>query len=65
MNLKNKTILVSSLALAIIIASIMIFRDYSSTSNRLYQTIANLEKINHAGHEMAIDILLDLADVDS
>ncbi|MEN8142776.1 MAG: HAMP domain-containing protein [Thermodesulfobacteriota bacterium] len=65
MSLKTKTIIFSSLALAILIAVIIIFHVYRSADYRLYQTVTKLEMINHAGHEIAIDILLDLADVDS
>jgi len=65
MNLKSRTILFSSLALAILIAALVIFQDYRATNSRLYQTVSRLEMINHAGHEIAIDILIDLGDVDS
>ena len=65
MNLKSKIILLSSLAFTVLIASAIIFQEYRSTNYKLYQTASSLEKINHAGHEIAIEILLNLGDVDS
>lgn len=65
MTLKAQTIFFSSLALTVLIASITIFQAYRSTNHRLYQTITMLDRVNHAGHEIAIDILLDVTDVDS
>ena len=65
MNLKAKTILASSLALAILIAAVILFQGYRTTNDRLYQTVSSLEMINHASHEFAIEILLSLGDVDS
>jgi hypothetical protein len=48
-----------------LIASIVIFQDYRAADSRLYPTPSKLEMINHAGHQIAIDILLDPSDVDS
>jgi len=65
MNIKSQTILLSTSALIILIASVIIFIDYRSTNNRLYQTASKLDMITHATHEIAIEILLDLKDLDS
>ena len=65
MTIKSKTVLFSASALTVLIASIIIFQGYRSTNYRLYQTVSKLEMVNHATHEIAIEILLDLKDVDS
>ena len=65
MNLKSKILLLSSLAITVLIASAIIFQEYRSTNYKLYQTVSNLEKIKHAGQEIAIEILLNWEDVDS
>lgn len=65
MTIKNKTILFSSLALTLLIATGIFFQVYRMTNSRLYQTVSKLERVNHAGHEIAIAILLDLTTADS
>ncbi|MEN8136625.1 MAG: methyl-accepting chemotaxis protein [Thermodesulfobacteriota bacterium] len=65
MTIKANTILFSALALTVLIASIIIFQGYRATNHRLYQTISKLDMINHGAHKIAIEILLDLKDVDS
>ena len=64
MTLRFKTILFSAIALAILIAAISIFQGYKATNYRLYRMLTKLEMINHASHEITIDILLDLTNVD-
>lgn len=65
MTIKSKTVLFSASALVVLIASIIIFQGYLTANYRLYQTVSQLEMVNHAAHEIAIEILLDLKDVDS
>ena len=65
MTLKRKSAIISSSALVFLVASIIIFQEYRETSSIHDQTVTHLDKINHAGHEFAIEILLDLTDVDS
>lgn len=65
MTIKNKTVLFSSLALTLLIVTGISFQVYRTTNSRLYQTVSKLERVNHAGHEIAIAILLDLTNADS
>lgn len=65
MTIKNKTVLFSSLALTLLIATGIFFQVYRTTNSRLYQTVSKLERVNHDGHEIAIAILLDLTTADS
>ena len=65
MSLKTKVTLISVLAGIVVVISFIFFREYRATNSRLFQTISALDRVNHAGHEIAIEILLDMKDDNS
>ncbi|MBU0674518.1 MAG: HAMP domain-containing protein [Proteobacteria bacterium] len=65
MTIKFKTIIFSSSALIVLIVSIIIFYGYRSTNHRFNQTLSTLDMVNQTTREIAINILLDLTDVES
>ena len=65
MSLKTKVTLISALATIVVVISFTFFQEYRATNSRLFQTVSALNMVNHAGHEIAIEILLDIKDDNS